>query len=142
MHSSRNELWRSGVAGPEIGWELRKAPRPTKHWADVAWLPEVRHQASLKAKRVIGAPDFVLELLSPSNTSVESNRLRDLCLANGCTEIWFVDPESRNVQVHQAGSNIITVYNHADTIPKNPLGIGPIKVSDMFESIVPEPEKA
>jgi Uma2 family endonuclease len=46
-----------------------------------------------------GAPDVLVEILSPSNPTMELNRLRDLCFRNGCVQFWEVDPQPKIVTV-------------------------------------------
>ena len=48
---------------------------------------------------LFGAPELVIEVLSPSNTASEMRDKRKLCLANGSVEFWVVDPEQREVEV-------------------------------------------
>jgi Uma2 family endonuclease len=47
-----------------------------------------------------GAPDLVIEVLSPSNTSEESVRKFNLYLKAGVKEYWIVAPKSKTVQVY------------------------------------------
>jgi Uma2 family endonuclease len=46
-----------------------------------------------------GAPDLVIEILSPSNTSEEYVRKFNLYLKAGVREYWVVTPKSKTVQV-------------------------------------------
>ena len=45
-----------------------------------------------------GAPDFVLEILSPSNTAIEMSRKFNLYREAGVREYWVVDPETKVIQ--------------------------------------------
>ena len=45
-----------------------------------------------------GAPDFVLEILSPSNTAIEMSRKFNLYREAGVREYWVVDPETKAIQ--------------------------------------------
>ena len=45
-----------------------------------------------------GAPDFVLEILSPSNTAIEMSRKFNLYREAGVREYWVVDPETKTIQ--------------------------------------------
>jgi Uma2 family endonuclease len=47
-----------------------------------------------------GAPDLVIEILSPSNTEEEYLRKFNLYLEAGVREFWAVSPESKTVSVH------------------------------------------
>ncbi|MDR2052902.1 MAG: Uma2 family endonuclease [Treponema sp.] len=67
-----------------------------------------------------GAPDLVVEILSPSNTGVECVRKFNLYMKAGVREYWIVDPESKTVQafvlrdgaymgkVHDSGSPLFS----------------------------------
>lgn len=82
---------------------------------------------------LIGAPEFLAEVLSPST------RRKDMYLklqkyANaGVLEYWIVDPDQRRIIVHQfEKNNDITIYSFRDTIP---LGISNGSVSIDFSEI-------
>jgi Uma2 family endonuclease len=47
-----------------------------------------------------GAPDFALEILSPSNTAAEMQRKFKLYRESGVREYWVLDPESRTLHTH------------------------------------------
>ena len=48
-----------------------------------------------------GAPDLVIEILSPSNTAMEMNRKKNLYLKAAVPEFWIVDPEIGQVEVNR-----------------------------------------
>ena len=50
-------------------------------------------------KRVIGAPDFVLEVLSPSTRRKDKELKTEKYRNAGCREYWIVDPENETVTV-------------------------------------------
>ena len=47
-----------------------------------------------------GAPDLVIEILSPSNTVVEMHRKMKLYRDAGVREYWVIDPEEKLVEVY------------------------------------------
>ncbi|MFP3042874.1 Uma2 family endonuclease [Treponema primitia] len=47
-----------------------------------------------------GAPDLIIEILSPSNTQHDLVYKFNKYLKAGVREYWTVDPESRSIQVH------------------------------------------
>jgi Uma2 family endonuclease len=65
-----------------------------------------------------GAPDLVIEILSPSNTAIEMQRKLKLYHDAGIREYWIVDPENNGVIVYrfQEGA-IFHTYKSADTVP-------------------------
>ena len=55
-----------------------------------------------------GAPDLVIEILSPSNTAIEMHRKLNIYRRAGVQEIWIVDPEEKQVEVyHLAGDRYV-----------------------------------
>jgi Uma2 family endonuclease len=48
-----------------------------------------------------GAPDLVVEILSPSNTVIEMERKFDLYRVAGVREYWVVAPEEKILHVHR-----------------------------------------
>jgi len=66
-----------------------------------------------------GAPDLVIEILSPSNTAIEMERKLQLYQDAGVREYWIVDPENNILRVHCfRDSDILTnTYKSTDTVP-------------------------
>jgi Uma2 family endonuclease len=48
-----------------------------------------------------GAPDLVIEILSPSNSAIEMLRKLNLYLKAGVREYWVIDPEHKLVEAYQ-----------------------------------------
>ena len=93
-------------------------------------------KAKIDKKSIVGAPDMVIEIWSPSNTSrerlVKLMKYRDA----GVHEIWFVDPESKTVQVFcqgEDGTYDIDEYGEGDQIPVGILEGFVISCDDVFE---------
>jgi len=63
-----------------------------------------------------GAPDFVVEILSPSNTAEEMQRKFDLYRDAGVREYWVVDGEHKTVVAHLfEGESIVSrIYKEKD----------------------------
>ncbi|GHV76209.1 hypothetical protein AGMMS49942_10300 [Spirochaetia bacterium] len=66
-----------------------------------------------------GAPDMVIEIVSPSNTVREMLRKFNYYLDAGVREYWVVDHDTQTVQVHvlENGHFISTIYKKDGTIP-------------------------
>jgi Uma2 family endonuclease len=64
-----------------------------------------------------GAPDLVVEILSPSNTAIEMSLKLGLYLEAGVKEYWLVDPANRHIYAHRLnGSQYSTqLYRQTDT---------------------------
>jgi len=65
-----------------------------------------------------GAPDLVIEILSPSNTAIEMHRKLNLYRDAGVPEFWIVDPEEKLVEVfHLAGDRYVpNILRMGDTL--------------------------
>ena len=66
--------------------------------ADVAFVFWPRWNAQVN-NALLGAPELVIEILSPSNTASEMYEREKLCLENGCLQFWTVDLKKRRIRV-------------------------------------------
>jgi len=66
-----------------------------------------------------GAPDLVIEILSPSNTTTEMERKFVLYREAGVREYWIVDSKNNKLKTHcfRDGEIITNVYGSADAVP-------------------------
>ncbi|NJN34983.1 MAG: Uma2 family endonuclease [Saprospiraceae bacterium] len=53
-------------------------------------------EAKLDDKGCIGAPDLIVEILSPGNSAKEMRIKKDLYAESGVREYWIIDPEHEN----------------------------------------------
>lgn len=53
----------------------------------------------VKKKRIEGAPDIIVEILSPSNWLVDRRTKYELYAKAGVREYWIVDPEARTIEL-------------------------------------------
>jgi len=51
-----------------------------------------------------GAPEFVIEVLSPGSVRYDRVRKADLYMEGGVKEYWIVEPAAKRILVHVAGS--------------------------------------
>src|SRR5688572_23460994 len=74
---------------------MEMAFRPTPEhevWeADVGFVRAERAASVGPDEYLSGAPDLVVEVLSPSNTVDEINDKMSICMANGCSSFWVAD---------------------------------------------------
>jgi Uma2 family endonuclease len=54
---------------------------------------------------VQGAPDLVIEVLSPSNAAFDRETKLQVYARAGVGELWYVDPEKRSVEVLELGAD-------------------------------------
>ena len=66
-----------------------------------------------------GAPDLVIEILSPTNTAIEMERKLKLYQEAGVREYWIVDPENNGLTVYrfQEGAILFYTYKKDATVP-------------------------
>jgi Uma2 family endonuclease len=81
--------------------------------ADLGFVREER--SDIPDPYLPGAPNLVIEVLSPSNTVDEINDKMDVCMANGCTSFWVVDPRRKTVAVTEGDTT--REYRGSATIP-------------------------
>lgn len=110
---------------------FRALPELELRAADVAFTSQERLDRSDQEDNLRGAPELVIEVLSPSNTVAEMNDKEKLCLENGAKEFWVVDPKLRLVKV-STPDGITTTFHAGQEIPLRIFGSGVIKVSDIF----------
>ena len=117
-----------------VGIEMAFRPRPEfEYWqADVAFMSRDRWDRIPRAGHLEGAPDLVVEVLSPSNTAAEMLDRRNLCLGNGSREFWLVDIEHRQVEVSTPDGRSLT-YRPGQSIPLFFAPESPLAVGSIFE---------
>jgi Uma2 family endonuclease len=81
-----------------------------------------------------GAPNLVIEILSPSTSRKDQKTKFRLYQKAGVQEYWIVDPESRVVQVHilNNGNYITTVYDETDEVKVSVLPGCVINLKEVF----------
>ena len=70
-------------------------------------------------KRCNGAPDLIIEILSPASINHDRFRKLNKYLKAGVREYWIVDPEINDITVHilERDKYVLTVYNKNDVLP-------------------------
>ena len=59
-----------------------------------------------------GAPDLVIEILSPSTAERDRTFKRSLYARHGVREYWLVDPDARSVEVLVLGEGHFEIVSH------------------------------
>jgi Uma2 family endonuclease len=118
------------IVGTELAF--RAEPEHEFRIAGVAAVHKQRWDAVDPNGYLTGAPDIVIEVLSPSNTASEMLDKRELCLKNGCREFWIVNPDRRTVEVATSEGQF-RIYSNDAEIRIQSFGGTAIKVSDIFE---------
>ena len=78
----------------------------------------VCHKDRLSKKRVIGAPDLVIEVLSPSTRKKDIEIKYGEYAQAGVREYWMVDPDRMLIYVTVfAADDIISIYTFDEKVP-------------------------
>ena len=71
----------------------------------------------LNDKGCVGAPDWIIEIVSPGSRSMDyAIKLFKYCTA-GVKEYWIVDPDKNRVMVYNFNLNDMKEYSFTDDIP-------------------------
>ena len=97
-HTKEQSLGRVFVAPTDVVLSLHDLVQP-----DVFFVLEARAHI-VGPKSIEGAPDLVIEVLSPSTEAVDRVQKRGLYDRSGVREFWMIDPASRTVEIHEFGS--------------------------------------
>lgn len=65
----------------------------------------------IKRNGVYGAPDLVVEVLSPSTAKNDKGRKKDVYARCGVGEYWIVDPAGKSVEVYHLDGSTYTLYD-------------------------------
>jgi Uma2 family endonuclease len=93
----------------------------------------------IKDKHVAGAPDLVIEILSPSTASRDRVEKSKMYYNHGVKEYWIVDPDSMVVEIFVHGErnwHIADIYSKNDTLYSPLLGLK-INLVDIFRGLTP-----
>lgn len=78
---------------------FRPAPEYEVWEADVGLTLTERANEVADDEYLMGAPDLVVEVLSPSNTVDEITEKMSICMVNGFISFWVVDPKRKRISV-------------------------------------------
>ena len=104
---------------------------------DLLFVSRERAHLLRNGENVQGAPDLVIEILSPSTADKDRGIKRELYSRHGVREYWLIDPLAETVSIHlqQAGRLALTrTCGRRDTL-RSPLLAGlELRVDDVFPS--------
>jgi Uma2 family endonuclease len=93
--------------------------------------------AKIDAKGCVGAPDLIVEVLSPGNTDKEMNEKFEIYQENGVKEYWLVEPNDRIVLVYvldETGKYIgLKPFTESETLTSKSLGSFQLLVREIFD---------
>ncbi len=91
------------------------------------------HSQIITEENIQGAPDLIIEILSPATAERDRTYKRTLYARNGVKEYWLVDPDKRTIEVMiltEEGFQQVGVYNKTLTSPILP-GLS-LNLSEVF----------
>ena len=91
--------------------------------------------SKLSGTGCVGAPDLVVEILSPT-TSIRDRTVKlNLYLQAGVQEYWIVDPEAKTVHAHvlESGRYFVTCYIGSADVPVHVLDGCTINLPELFD---------
>jgi len=94
------------------------------------------HLDRLTRKNVHGAPDLVIEILSPGSTRLDRVKKRELYARHSVPEYWIVSPGERTVEVLRLQDKqyeLAGLYEEDDTLQSPLLPGFTCSVKDIFE---------
>jgi Uma2 family endonuclease len=119
--------------GESVVVEVEMAFRPTPEhevWrADVACISRERDAATPDDEYLIGAPEVVVEVLSPSNTADEIEDKRLICMENGCVSFWVLNGRRQTVSITEG--SVTKHFWPSQTVVSTALPIS-ISVDELF----------
>ena len=69
---------------------------------DLVFVSESRRHI-IQDHAIVGAPDLVIEILSPSTAAHDRNRKADLYARYGVAEYWMADTETETIEIRRLG---------------------------------------
>ena len=121
------------IFGENYAVRMEMAFRPTPEhevWvADVGAVSVERDDATAPDDYLMGAPELVIEVLSPSNTVDEIYDKMFVSMSNGCNCFWVVDRKRQVVSVTQGA--VTTHYGVQATIVTSSPAIE-VRVGEIF----------
>jgi Uma2 family endonuclease len=77
---------------------------------DLIFVAEAR-RAEIIRERIIGAPDLVIEILSPTSSQRDLNQKRKLYARHGVAEYWIVDPDDETIEIQRRQGNLLSTIS-------------------------------
>lgn len=109
---------------------FRTVPQYDLRAADVAFISKSRWD-EVSDGYLLGPPELVVEIISPSNTNAQLREYTALCLANGCEEFWAVNHKAQTVTVISKNGHSVS-YSAGMNVPLSVLGGHAISVDQIF----------
>lgn len=93
------------------------------------------HLGVLTPSRIVGAPDLVIEIASPSTAGYDRREKQDAYAHAGVREYWIADPATKTIEVLQLQNDryrLVGVFQNSATLPSNVVPNMPVHVEQFF----------
>jgi Uma2 family endonuclease len=126
-HVAGRKLGRVFVAPTDVVLSKHDIVEP-----DVVFVSE-KHLSILSEKNIQGAPDLVIEILSPSTAAEDRGRKLTMYDRTGVSEYWMIDPQGRTVEIREFRSTRRTrIYKEGQTFESVQLPGLTVRLEDIF----------
>lgn len=98
-----------------VEYPYRPLPQCELWGADVVCVLRTRHRAA--EKWLMGSPELVIEIKSPSNRDSELHDKAMTALLGGAIEFWIVDPKTKSVKVYSKTEGVQVHREGAVPVP-------------------------
>ena len=105
----------SGVVGTEIGFKLASNP-DTVRGPDIAFVKSDRVPTSGGHGYFTGAPDLVIEVLSPEDRPGETRQKMDGYIERGVSLAVVIDPRNKTATTFQPGAPSVNLRSEDDVL--------------------------
>ena len=89
----------------------------------------------ITTKRIQGAPNLIIEIISPGTSGYDRREKQDAYANAGVTEYWIADPSAQTVELLQLGGQAyrsLGVFRGQATLPSQVIPDLPVKVEQFF----------
>ena len=104
---------------------------------DLLFVSREREHLLSDGEKVRGAPDLVIEILSPSTADKDRGSKRELYGRHGVAEYWLVDPIAETISIHRQRGGVLAAtdtFSRGQTL-RSPLLAGlELRLDDVFSS--------
>ena len=104
---------------------------------DLLFVSREREHLLSDGQKVRGAPDLVVEILSPSSEDTDRGAKHKLYGRHGVTEYWLVDPIAETISIHRQRGGVLAptdTFTRGETL-RSPLLTGlELHLDDIFSS--------
>lgn len=103
---------------------------------DILFITQERVPALVGERRITGAPDLVVEILSPATARTDRHVKLPLYAQSGVAEYWIVDPDGKAVEVYTLDGDsyrVAGIFVEGQAISAGRFAEAAIPIDEIFE---------